>query len=334
MSIVEFLYNNNPIIVQCNSNEKMKDIIQKFYTKSGCNPNSTYFIYSGSTISNRDLTFSQTINSMDRQRNRMKILVIESNNNRRDINYNLINNSGNPQSFGRPLIFNTMDNLNKRFENLENELKQQSANMRRRIERMQDQLMTINKKKIRYSDATYYGETIGDEVTGLGIIENDNGLRYEGQMLDSDRSGIGIFYDKDGVIFMGEYKKNKRNGFGIEENPKVGKYEGSWLDDSLTGTGILSFKDGRIYIGQMDKANFSGSGKLLFPDGSYYIGEFKDGSRVKGKTFYADENGIFDSTWENNDKTTISRGTFYTYDGRVQKRTRIIDGPEGRWEYN
>ena len=36
----------------------------------------------------------------------------------------VINNSGNPKSFGRPLIFNTMDNLNKRFENLENELKQ------------------------------------------------------------------------------------------------------------------------------------------------------------------------------------------------------------------
>ena len=133
---------------------------------------------------------------------------------------------------------------------------------------------------------------------------------------------------------MGEYKNNKRNGFGIEDNPNVGKYEGSWINDSLTGTGILTFKDGRIYIGKLDKAQFSGFGKLIFTDGSYFIGEFKDGKRIKGKAFYSDEQGIFDSTWEENEKKVVAKGIFYLKDGTKEKRIRIITENEAHWEYD
>ena len=66
--------------------------------------------------------------------------------------------------------------------------------MRKKIEEMQIKLRTVNKQRIRFDDLTYFGETLGKEITGLGIIENDNGNRYEGYMLNSDRSGIGIFY--------------------------------------------------------------------------------------------------------------------------------------------
>ena len=152
-------------------------------------------------------------------------------------------------------------------------------------------------------------------------------------MLVSDRSGIGIFYNHNGIIFMGEYKVNKRNGFGIEENPNVGKYEGTWLDDCLTGTGILTFKDGRIYIGQMDKAKFSGFGKLLWTNGDYFIGEFKDGNRIKGKVFYSEEQGIFDSTWEETNEKAVADGIFYLPNGNKERRKRIITRKESHWEY-
>lgn len=265
----------------------------------------------------------------------MNILVVDKNNSictNKYYNYNSIKNN-NPQNYAKPLIFETLSNLNKRFNKLENEIKEESKKMRRRIQEMKSRLMKVEKKRIRFADATYYGETRGREVTGLGIIEYDKGKKYEGEILVCDRSGIGILHDHNGAIFMGEYKSNKRNGFGIEENPNVGKYEGTWLDDCLTGTGILTFKDGRIYIGQMDKANFSGFGKLLWPNGSYFIGEFKDDKRIKGKTFHSKEQGIFDSTWEETNEKSVADGIFYLPNGGKERRKRIIIGKEAHWEY-
>lgn len=337
MSIVEFNYKGTNIIIQCNSFESLKKIIEKFLLKSDLNFNSVSFLYDGYQISNLLLTFNELANIDDRNRGKMNILVIDNcenndNNYRNNINYDLIRNN-NELTNQKPLIFETLANLNKRFEQIENEVKTNSINLKRKVEIIQNRMMTINKTKIRFPKATYFGEIKGKEITGLGIIQNDDGCRYEGQMLDSERNGIGIFYGSNGDIFMGEYKHNKRNGFGIEENPRVGKYEGSWLDDCLTGTGILSFKSGCIYIGQIDKAKLSGFGKYLYIDGSYYIGQFKDDCRVKGKTFYADQQGIFDAIWDENEDGAIAKGVFYFIDGRKENRTRVIKGKEGHWEY-
>ena len=333
MSLVEFSYKGRNITIQCNPYDKLQNIIERFLFKSGLNFNSVSFLYSGFQMSNLGLTFNELANIDDRNRRKMNIIVIDINNNyNNSMNYNLIRNK-NELTYQKPFIFETMANLNKRFEQIEQDVKMNSINLKKKVELIQNKLMTINKKKIRFDSATYYGETIGNEITGFGIIENDDGNRYEGQILHSDRSGIGIFYENDGVIFMGEYKHNKRNGFGIEENPRVGKYEGSWLDDCLTGTGIFSFKNGSIYIGQIDKAKLSGFGKLLFNDGSYYIGEFKDDYRTKGKTFYADEQGIFDAIWNENDDEIIAKGIFYFPDGRKENRTRVIKGNDAHWEY-
>ena len=165
-------------------------------------------------------------------------------------------------------------------------------------------------------------------------MEYDDGTRYEGYLLDSNKSGVGIYYDNEGVIFQGEFKKNERNGFGIEENPNVGKYEGDWLANGITGTGMLMYNDGRIYIGQFNKAQLSGFGKMLYPDGDYYIGQMKDGNRDKVKTFYSKENGIFDASWEEGESKAIAKGIFYFYDGRQEKRTRIINDNDAHWEYD
>ena len=113
---------------------------------------------------------------------------------------------------GKPFIFETMDNLNKRFEKLEMEIKEKSKDLKRKIENMQNNLMKIKKEKIQFKSCTYYGETINGEVNGLGIAEFNDGTRYEGYFLDSDKNGVGIFYDNNGVIFQGEFKKNERNG--------------------------------------------------------------------------------------------------------------------------
>ena len=49
-------------------------------------------------------------------------------------------NNNNPQNNGNPFIFETLSDLNKRFDKLENEIKEESKNIKKRIEEMKSRL--------------------------------------------------------------------------------------------------------------------------------------------------------------------------------------------------
>ena len=72
---IEFSYKQQITIVQCELNNKVKDIYNKFISKIGIDINLIYFIYSGNKINNNELTIDQLINVNDRSINKMKILV-------------------------------------------------------------------------------------------------------------------------------------------------------------------------------------------------------------------------------------------------------------------
>ena len=86
MAEVDFIYKGNIINIQCNSNDKMKDIFQKFIIKAQINNNQLlYYLYQGYKI-NEDLTFEQLISSNDKEYNKIKILVNIINENDNKIN--------------------------------------------------------------------------------------------------------------------------------------------------------------------------------------------------------------------------------------------------------
>ena len=80
MSVIEFYYDSNNISIQCNQNEKLKEIFKKFKTKIGTRQNSYFYIYNGDLIKNEELTFYQLANLEDKKRNKMNILVSISTN--------------------------------------------------------------------------------------------------------------------------------------------------------------------------------------------------------------------------------------------------------------
>jgi len=77
MAEVEFNFDGKKEIVQCEENEMMKNICQNFIKKIDENQKSIYFSYNGiaGNSFNENLTFDQMINSEDKKRNRMSILV-------------------------------------------------------------------------------------------------------------------------------------------------------------------------------------------------------------------------------------------------------------------
>ena len=73
---VTFNYEGINIIIQCKINDKMKDIINIFLNKIGKNENDNNLLYIyDANIINYDLTFIQQANELDRNRNKMNIIV-------------------------------------------------------------------------------------------------------------------------------------------------------------------------------------------------------------------------------------------------------------------
>ena len=76
MSIVSFFYKGSETIVQCQENEKMKDICNKFVNKTNQDINNLYFMYNGEII-DMELKYKEIINEVDKKRNKINILVEE-----------------------------------------------------------------------------------------------------------------------------------------------------------------------------------------------------------------------------------------------------------------
>jgi len=83
---VIFNYEGINIIIQCNINDKMKDVINKFLIKIGKNENDNNLLYLyDANIINNELTFIQQANEIDRNRNKMNIIVNKKNDNNNEI---------------------------------------------------------------------------------------------------------------------------------------------------------------------------------------------------------------------------------------------------------
>ena len=78
MAKVIFNYNEIQIEIQCNINDKIKDIYKKYETKIGKDISKLFFIYNGNKIDD-NLNLNEIINEEDKRRNIMNILVNENN---------------------------------------------------------------------------------------------------------------------------------------------------------------------------------------------------------------------------------------------------------------
>ena len=78
MAEVIFNYKGIDTVIQCNINDKMIDIINKYLMKMGKNENDLLYIYGGNII-DYELTFIQQANELDKNRNKMNILVQSKN---------------------------------------------------------------------------------------------------------------------------------------------------------------------------------------------------------------------------------------------------------------
>ena len=79
---IEFNYQGQITIIQCNTQDNLNNIFHNFINKSNIDINLIYFLYSGNIIEGNSI-IDQIINSTDKERKKMNILV----NNKDDPDY-------------------------------------------------------------------------------------------------------------------------------------------------------------------------------------------------------------------------------------------------------
>jgi hypothetical protein len=77
MAQVNFNYNGTKTVIQCQKDEKMKDIFKRLFTKINTDINKVYFLYGGNSNINNELKFSEIANDSDKLKNSMTIIVNE-----------------------------------------------------------------------------------------------------------------------------------------------------------------------------------------------------------------------------------------------------------------
>ena len=76
---VEFIYEGVKTNIQCNENDKMKKIFEKYAIKIEKKVEKLVFLYSGKKIDNYELTFNQIVNSEDKENKKICILIYDEN---------------------------------------------------------------------------------------------------------------------------------------------------------------------------------------------------------------------------------------------------------------
>ena len=71
---VIFILDGVDLTVQCSPEDKIRDICLRYVAKIGANLNSLLFLYGGNQI-NFDLRFTDQANSLDKENNKMRVLV-------------------------------------------------------------------------------------------------------------------------------------------------------------------------------------------------------------------------------------------------------------------
>ena len=141
-------------------------------------------------------------------------------------------------------------------------------------------------KILEEKDGTYKG-IIGlghDSIfikQGKGNKAYKDGKLFEGEWKNNKREGKGSLKYENGNVYEGEWKNDKREGKGILKLANGNVYEGEWKNDKREGKGINKWIDGRVYEGEWKNDKREGKGIHKFPNGSTQKGQWKNDTLIQ-----------------------------------------------------
>jgi hypothetical protein len=175
----------------------------------------------------------------------------------------------------------------------------------------------------------YEGEFLEGDIVGKGVYMYANGNRYEGEFTrPCQKHGKGKFSWKDGSIYFGEFRNGLRSGkgkmtwVGGEFNGDC--FEGEFLDGDVCGFGTYKYHNGNVYVGNFRAPCVKhGEGIYTWKAGGEFVGMFKDGKRCgQGRMIYRNGN-VYEGLYAESKRNGM--GVMKEKDGWLI---------EGNWENN
>ncbi|TNV80460.1 hypothetical protein FGO68_gene5871 [Halteria grandinella] len=83
------------------------------------------------------------------------------------------------------------------------------------------------------------------------VSKNNKFTFYEGPIIDySKKTGVGMLLRENGMIYHGNFEKDKQNGFGKITMADGRSYEGLWKNNKRHGQGKIVYQSGDYEIGE------------------------------------------------------------------------------------
>ena len=278
---VVFTLEGTDLTLQCSSEEKMRDICQKYATKIDKNMGSLLFLYEGNKI-NFDLSFKEQAGSSDGNKNEIKIMVKKIEDKTDDngkvdelkIKVDLVESKEckkKQEDLNHLYSWKTIKSelfIIKLFSNIKEKIKLKLINYNKKLQKLND-ISLYNYKYFSDSYITYETETKGKQFNRYF-----NNLEFEGEYLKGKRNGKGKEYASEGIKkFEGEYLNGKRHGYGKEYINLKLRFEGEYLKGERNGRGKEYDLD---------------TGELIFE------GEYLNGKKWNGKGYNENGNIIYE----------------------------------------
>ena len=120
----------------------------------------------------------------------------------------------------------------------------------------------------------------------------DSNEYYLGSWKNGFREGYGLqYFDKDYLLYEGEFKLDLKNGVGSIFLGNKDFYEGEFINDLYEGQGTYNWNNESCWIGKFKKGRQNGEGVLITHEGFSIIKVFEDGN-LKENNISVDEEDI------------------------------------------
>ena len=126
------------------------------------------------------------------------------------------------------------------------------------------------------SPADSFTETC--EAPGFYVRVWPNGDKYEGQVLDGQMHGMGVFSSVSGDVYVGQFKFGRPDGRGKMDFANGDRYQGDFREDSMHGRGTYHYVNGDKFIGHFQEDRPHGHGVLVIADGKVVSGHWEHGA--------------------------------------------------------
>jgi len=93
----------------------------------------------------------------------------------------------------------------------------------------------------------------------------------QGDWKNGMKHGIGVYKSKNGDVYEGEYRLNKRDGYGIKKWASGCSYKGYWTKDLMHGQGLFRWSKGDFYEGSYVDGLREGFGTRMWESGTKYV---------------------------------------------------------------